>query len=258
MKDNGCCCEDEFEVTDQSVIENPINPKKEIEEDFIKSLENQAHDLDIVSVGYAKIPQYILKGDELKYSNAIVFIMPISMDIINASPSLEVQKLNNELYVKFGKATYEISDQLREKGFETQVAHPSEGLIDLTRLAQEAGLGYIGKSRLLLMPDLGSRLLISAILTSIENLPFSNNNEHEWIRQYCKRCIKCIRGCLDEALVEQASLSEKANLIDGKCIGCSQGCTYCIKECIFSREDYKLIKAKQIRLEAKLREKGLL
>jgi epoxyqueuosine reductase QueG len=138
------------------------------------------------------------------------------------------------------------------------VAHPSKGLIGLSRLAQEAGLGYIGKSRLLLMPELGSRLIISAILTSIENLPFSQNNEHEWIRQYCKRCIKCIRGCLDEALVEQASLSEKANLMDGKCIGCSQGCTYCIGQCIFSKEDYKLIKTKQIRLEAKLREKGLL
>lgn len=259
METNGCCCGNGSEVNDHSRVKNPENPRKEIEEEFLKYLENQARDLDITDIGYAKIPDHVFENNEsLKYSNAIVFLMPMGMDIINTDPSLEAKKLNDKLYSKFGRATYEISDKLREKDFQTQVAHPKEDLIDLTRLAQEAGLGYTGKNGLLIAPALGSRLKISAILTSIENLPFSQNNEHEWVRQYCKRCIKCIKGCSEEALIEKESSLEKAQLITEKCIGCSQGCTVCIESCAFYQEGYELIKAKQIRLEAKLKEKGLL
>jgi hypothetical protein len=98
IENNGCCCGNGSEVNDQSRIKNPENPRKEIEKEFIKYLENLARDLDITAMGYAKIPDHVFeKNESLKYSNAIVFLMPIGMDIINADPSSETKKLNDKL-----------------------------------------------------------------------------------------------------------------------------------------------------------------
>lgn len=252
LGNSGCCgVESEFKVTDKSRVDNPKNPKKEIDNAFLKNIEKEAKELDIINIGYVKIPKEIFTSDDtLNYSNAIVFTIPIGMDIINEEPGIEAQKLNDKLYKKFGDATYKISDELRINGFQTQVAHPKEELIDLTKLAQEAGMGYTGKSGLLISPELGSRLKVSAILTSIENLPFSNNNPYKWIERYCKLCSKCIRRCPNKALVEKEN-SFRAYLIEEKCIGCSQGCTQCIESCPFYEIGYYEVKSKLDKLESK-------
>ncbi|MDR2966475.1 MAG: 4Fe-4S binding protein [Methanobacteriaceae archaeon] len=251
-----CSCGN-FEVTDQSEIENPKNSKKEINSSLLKQLEEKSEKLGIMSIAYAKIPANVLESNNfLKYSNAIVLTYPIGMDIIDKVPGEETQKFNDKLYEKFGKITYELSDYLRKEGIGTQVAHPKEDLTDLSKLGQVADLGYIGKNGLLISSELGPRLKISAILTTIENLPFSEKNSHEWIKNYCKRCGKCIKGCPQDALIENEDELAKAYLIDEKCIGCSQGCTYCIESCPFFENGYDWVKEKQMKLEAKLKEKG--
>ena len=254
----GCGCGD-YKIPDGSKIDNPPKSKKEINSSLLKSLEEESKKLNVTSIGYAKIPEKVFKSDDdLKYPNAIVLTTPIGMDIINEVPSEHTQKLNDELYLKFGNVTYELSDMLRKEGFKTQVAHPGEGLIDLSTLGQDSGLGYFGKNGLLITPELGPRLKISAILTPIENLPFSEKNSHEWIKNYCKRCNKCIKGCPQEALIGNDDELAKANLIDEKCIGCSHGCTYCIESCPFFENGYDWVKEKQMKLETKLKEKGKL
>jgi len=244
---------------DQSKIENPQNPKKEIENDLLKELEKKSKKFGIKSIGYTKIPENILNtNNDLKYSNAIVMTTPIGMDIIDEVPSEKAQELNNKLYEEFGNIAYELSDYLRSIGFATQVAHPEGGLIDLSSLGQDADLGYIGKNGLLITPELGPRLKVSAILTSIENLPILKKNLHKWIKNYCERCGKCIKGCPEDALIENEDNLSKADIIDEKCIGCSQGCTYCIESCPFFENGYDYVKEKQMKLEAKLKERGKL
>lgn len=259
FKGSVCCgVESEFKVTDMSKVEDPINPKKTISNLFLKKIEKEANELGIVNVGYAKVSKEVFENhDNLNYSNAIVFTIPISMNIINKESSLEAQKLNDNLYKKFGDITYQISDKLRSNGFQTQVAHPKESLIDLTNLAQKAKIGYIGKSGLLISPELGSRLKISAILTSIENLPFSENNSHKWIEKYCNLCNKCIRKCPNEALVEKKDFF-KAELIEKECIGCNQGCTLCIENCPFYEIGYNKVKLKLNKFESKIKESEMI
>ncbi|MDR2967263.1 MAG: epoxyqueuosine reductase [Methanobacteriaceae archaeon] len=251
----GCGC-GILEKIDISKIKNPKNSKTKIKSFLLKLFEKTSVELGIVGIGYIKIPVNVLNSNNiLKYSNAIVLTFPIGMNVINEIPSEYAQKLNNELYEIFGKITYVLSDYLRKEGFATQVINPFGGLIDLFKLGQEAGLGYIGKNGLLISPELGPRLKVSAILTTIENLPFSEENSHEWIKNYCKRCGKCIKGCPEGALIEKEDNLAKASLIDEKCIGCSQGCTYCIESCPFFENGYNWVKEKQIKLEAKLKEK---
>ena len=256
IKEEGGCGCSTLDAIDMSKLKNPKNPKKEINDSSLKLLEEICEKLGIVSVGYTKCP--VNTNNKLKYSNAIVLTYPIAMDIINEIPSEYAQELNNELYEFLGIITYVVSDYLRKEGFATEVINPFGDLADLSKLGQDANLGYIGKNGLLITPDLGPRVKISAILTTIENLPFLDKNPHEWIRNYCTRCSKCIKSCPEEALIEKSDKLAKADIIDEKCIGCSKGCTYCIEFCPFFENGYSYIEEKQMKLESKLKEKGKL
>lgn len=254
IEDPTCGCGENFNVSEPSQIQNPLNPKKNISDSFLKDLEEKAKSLGIINIAYFKVPKNITyKGKSLEFFNAIVITMPIGMDIINEDAGLKAQKLNDKLYEKFGKATYTLSDELRKSGFGTQVAHPKENLIDLAKLGEKSGIGYKGKSGLIITPELGSRLKIGAILTSIENLPFNNENNHEWVQDYCKKCNSCLKNCPKNALSEDND-SIIYNLNDSLCIGCSQGCTICIKTCPFYLKGYSSIK----KTYNKMKEKGLL
>lgn len=140
------------------------------------------------------------------------------------------------------------------KGFSTQVAHPYDGLVNFSPLGQEAGIGWIGQSGLLITPELGPRQKISAILTSIGNLPIKKSGTHSWIPEYCQRCGKCIKACPEKALIEIESCcgGKETQFIQSRCIGCSQGCTYCIEDCPFEQKGYEHIKNRFDKMKAKL------
>ncbi len=61
-------------------------------------------------------------------------------------------------------------------------------------LAARAGLGFIGKNRLLINPLLGPQLLLGEIITTIELTPDNP------IEPDCRNCDKCIKNCPTGAL----------------------------------------------------------
>jgi Fe-S-cluster-containing dehydrogenase component len=182
--------------------------------------------------------------------------MEMGKDIIETPPGEDAKDLNDTAYVKLGILTTKLSDYLRKNGFSTEIAHPYGGLVNFSALGQEAGIGYIGESGLLISPELGPRQKISAIFTSISNLPLSEENEHDWIPYYCDKCGKCVKACPEKALIEKETCcGTEIELIQKNCIGCSQGCTYCIEACPFEEKGYEHVKNKFDKMNAKLREK---
>ncbi|NYB51339.1 MAG: 4Fe-4S binding protein [Methanobacteriaceae archaeon] len=119
-------------------------------------------------------------------------------------------------------------------------------------------MGWIGQSGLLITPTSGPRQKISAIFTSIENLPVKKDNEHSWIAEYCKRCGKCIKACPENALIETETCcgGKETMFLEERCIGCSQGCTYCIEDCPFDEKEYTDIKNRFDRMNTKLMERN--
>ena len=255
-EEDGCCCGGEF--PDQSLVENPENPGTVADTEFFEDLEKLAHSMGIINIGYTPVGPELINTNET-YPNAIVLTLKMGDDIIETAPGPEAQELNEATYAKMGSITYALSDFIRAYGFTTQVAHPYGSMVSFSPLGQMAGLGWIGQSGLLITPELGPRLKISAIFINIENLPLKEVDDHSWILDYCEKCGKCIKACPEKALIETETCcgGTQTEFIQKRCIGCTQGCTYCIEECPFDRKGYEHVKNRFDKMNEKLREKEL-
>ncbi len=253
IDDCGCDCGEDF--PDESLILNPKNPNKNADKNFFLEFEETAHLMDIVEIGYFKMAPEFIENKGIDYPNAMVFTFKMDNELIKTPTGEKAQNLNQEIYAKLGKITYELSDFIRSRGFATQVAHPYGNLIGLAELGQQAGLGWIGKHGLLITPELGPQLKISAIFTSIENQPDKTDADHSWIGDYCQRCSKCTIACSENAMVNKIHPTgeKEAEFHPELCIGCSKGCTSCIEECVFYKRGYDEIK----RISDKLKERKL-
>ncbi|MCE5214699.1 MAG: epoxyqueuosine reductase [Methanobacterium sp.] len=247
-----CGCGGKF--PDESQVANPEENNTTADAEFFKELLELAKSLGIVKIGYTTLDPELVIFEEPLYPNAIVLTMEMGNDLIKTSPSEKAQEMNDALYAKLATIIYKISDFIRSEGHATQVAHPYEDLVNLTKLGQKAGLGWMGKHGLLITPELGPRLKISAILTSIENLPLKEGADHSWISQYCDRCSKCRIACPENALVEKIHPDggKETEFKSELCLGCQKGCTYCIEECIFDKREYADIKKIHDKLTARL------
>lgn len=233
-----------IEYSFKSLRKNPIKPETIITRDLLKEFENYAQSIGITSIGYTKVPSnLIFKDRSILFENAIILTKEIDEYSVNNDISNKASR-DLKLYDEFGKNTNELTDYLRQNGFNAQASHPAGGMVTYPSLAQEANLGWVGKSHLLITPELGPSQKISAIFTSIENLPQTGPNEHSWISDYCANCGKCVRKCPVNAILEKKSSDSglstkiKADI----CKGCNEACTICMKECPFNKKDYAKIK----------------
>ncbi|WP_414469941.1 4Fe-4S binding protein [Methanobacterium sp. ACI-7] len=253
----GCGCD---EYPDTSLIENPDKPEFIASSNYLEEFEKYAHSLGVKSIGYTQLtPELLIKDKFIQYSPTIVLTMELDKRITETEPGKEAYRLNSSFYREFGEITYKLSDYLRKNGFATEVAHPFEGNVNYSLLGQYAGLGYIGKDGLLITPELGPRQKISAIFVSIVNLPLKDkeDNEHSWIPNYCDKCGKCVKACPESALIERKTCfgGKEIEFKPNQCIGCVQGCAYCIRACPFDEKGYDYVKARFDKMNAKLMEK---
>ena len=110
-------------------------------------------------------------------------------------------------------------------------------------LAEQAGLGFIGRNRMLINPDLGCKILLGELVTSLEL-----DHDKKMLNQ-CSNCDKCVKACPTGALCESGRLDASKCIsyltiehqgdiredLAGKAGMHVFGCDNCIKACPFEK-----------------------
>ena len=233
----------------RSLKRNPAHPETKAPDTLFGEVEEFAKSLGCNAVSCAKVPRsYVFKDKSVLYPSAIVLTMPMEKDRIGQAPEIAAGKEVWRTYDRLGRAANKLTRFLRKRGYGAQAGAAVGGDVNYVRLAQDAGLGWIGTHGLLISPEVGPSQRLAAVYTSIENLSFANENPHSWIDEFCARCGKCVRVCPGNAIY-----AEKPVLADGgpkyidhtKCavpFANTLGCSVCIKECEFFRRDYDQIR----------------
>lgn len=233
----------------QSVEENPAHPRTRIPEAERAELERYAHSLGVDDVGYTRLAAtLVFQRKAILHENAIVLTMEMDKARIDTSPSeasfVEVHKTYHHL----GRAANQIAGWLRERGYAAQAGHPLMGQALYPPLAQQAGLGWRGLHGLLITPRFGPRVRLAAVFTSIENLPLSQENGHQWIEAYCQRCKLCVKACPPQAILENPVVQANGLvtcIVDDRCFPYfveQYGCSICIRVCPFQKQGYATLK----------------
>ena len=237
----------------KSIKENPSSPRKIIDNETLSQLEEYAKSLGVCSIGYTKLPRHLIfKERGVLHDNAIVLALEMDKDLMELAPTKKTQTMIMETYDSLGIASNKLTEFLRKKGFSSQAGHPLGGLVLYPPLAEKSGLGWHGAHGLLITPEHGPRVRLTAIYTNIENLPFfdESDNPHKWIEDFCLRCNRCVRKCPSWAIYEvNQSIEHESGLIthidNEKCFPVFLeyfACSICIKECAFNRISYSTIK----------------
>ena len=237
--------------TIKSIKENPTQPKTKIDDELLGELEKYVISLGASSIGYTKLPaQWVFQNKAALHPNVIVLTMKMDREHINTSPSPEAEYTVLATYRDLGIIANKAADFLRKHGFSAQAGHPLNGQTLYPPLAQMAGLGQLSHSGLIITPEFGPCVRLSAIYTSIENLPFNEGNEHAWVDNYCASCGLCVKKCPADAIYAEPIRHESGQItyVDNeKCFPYfhyNHGCSVCIKVCPFNHVQYEKLKEK--------------
>ncbi len=176
-----------------------------IKEEIKQFLKNYS----IKIVGFGNIPEKIeILEINHRYLNAIVFGYKISEGVLKTikdSPTLIYKQHYKTVNWLLDQSAYHLVRFIEEKGYNA-LAIPASQTVDWQNqkghishkiLAVESGLGYIGKSGLLVNPQYGARVRYVSVLTDLEFEPDKK------IIGDCGNCKKCINACPARAISEQ-------------------------------------------------------
>jgi epoxyqueuosine reductase QueG len=124
------------------------------------------------------------------------------------------------------KNAEKVSKCIRQAGFDARIIGSMDGEgISLRSLAEEAGLGFIGRSGLLITERFGPQVRLSGIFTNASLADMEKNT----IKNGCRDCLICQVSCPSGAIElksVEACTTYNTNLKEGRCTICIDLCPY--------------------------------
>ena len=142
------------------------------------------------------------------------------------------------------KIAYDVMEYVEKKHYQSLVIHTEDeydpdnrmGLLSLKFLAKQAGLGWQGRSLLIISPVYGPIHRLIAILT---NMPLSPDKS---LQSKCGDCVVCIDKCPKKSLTfcqfDDHPNSREEILNVQTCLG-DNGCMICILKCPYLNKGKK-------------------
>jgi len=189
------------------------------------------------------------KEHTLGYKKAVLFCMVLSKEyIIDIQSGKEIDYDNDEYLTKelqVEKLADWLADYIRQKGFQALLQSEESNLkngyieqayidpelkqgisfLPLKAIAWVGGLGFIGKSNLLITEKYGSAFTMCSVLT---NAPVLTEN-HPIVESKCGSCKACVINCPAKALVGNEWTIEggRESIVDVSKCCCALECMVC-------------------------------
>lgn len=222
-------------------IENPQNPKREISDDLLIELNELAGKYDFTGISYSKLSDDFKREFDINFDNVLIFKFLMGDDLIKMEPCREKGRLMDDEFQEYGVHVYEFADFLRQNGFQADLIHPLDDNLSLRAIAMQSNDCVITRSNMCLFKD-GLHCGFFMIHTSIDNLPFKNENDMLWVPDFCSTCGVCIERCPENAFDENEKLLRKV------CTAHREGCNECFLRCPFYRRGYDKVKRRYERM----------
>jgi len=182
-------------------------------------------------------------GQEVKdfHKYGVVFAVEMDKDMINRAPQVEEVIEVTKGYVDAAIIGMWLSYYIRELGYEARNHMDGNYLVVAPLVAEDAGLGEIGRKGILITREFGPRVRLGVVTT---NIPLICDEASEFgIKDFCRVCKRCVRTCPGKAIPEG-----DMEIIDGikrwrieqeKCYGMwrrlGTDCGVCLSACPFSQ-----------------------
>lgn len=136
---------------------------------------------------------------DLSHKYAIAFTVEMNHESLSYTPKGPIIMESAQQYLNAGTIAVQIAQFIRNLGFDARAHIDANYRVICPIVAQDAGLGVIGRMGLLMTPKLGPRVRIGVITTELE-LPVDKGSEDLTAVQFCEICKKCATNCPSSAI----------------------------------------------------------
>jgi len=195
------------------------------------------------------------------FSSALSIAIHLNDDIVDQildSPTPDYVQHYRDVNARLNDITANISDWITQKGYRVRSIPASEtvdkteqmGAVSHKAIARMAGIGWQGKSLLIVSPQFGPRIRLSSLLT---DMPLTADKP---LKNRCGTCIKCTQACpgraikntntkdhyntRDEALHFNRCVEQTSKFKALPDIG-AQVCGVCVRVCPFGKKRPKIV-----------------
>jgi len=217
--------------------------------DFLKkwAIKLGAVDIGFTLVKPHHIYSHVGRGENygkkvtLDHKYAIAFTVEMNHDSLSYAPKGPIIMESAQQYLNAGTIAVQIAQFIRNLGFNARAHIDAKYELICPVVAQDAGLGTIGRMGLLMTPKLGARVRVAVVSTDLI-LEINKKPIDSTLIQFCEICKKCAANCPSQAISLNTSGTDKIRnrwkINREKCFTywCKVGtdCGRCITVCPYS------------------------
>ena len=177
----------------------------------------------------------------LNHKFAVAFTVEMAHESMQHAPQGTAIMESAQQYLNAGQIAVQLATFIRNLGYEARAHIDANYQVVCPTVAQDAGLGTIGRMGLLMTPKLGPRVRIGVVTTNLQ-LPESRCLPDSSVLQFCAICKKCAVNCPSQAIPANNEQTEKGwrpwKINQEKCFTywtkCGTDCGRCIAVCPYS------------------------
>lgn len=218
-------------------------------------LKHWALKLGAVSVGVTELRDYHLyttvgrgpdwgRPVELDHTHALALTVEMDKATLDRAPLAPTVMESAQQYVASGVIAVQLADFIRRLGYPARAHIDGNYRVVCPLVARDAGLGEIGRMGLLMTPQLGPRVRLAVVTTTLPLTPDGRRRDASVI-DFCLHCSKCAAACpshaipfgdrVDIAGVTRWQIDQEACFT----LWCRLGtdCARCVRVCPYSHPD---------------------